>query len=340
MTPTTSTTMYTPGPAPSPPHGRTKEERDFNTKMSKLHSEYRAYALQNNHSLDLLQLPIETRFEYYHLMPGTSDTLKAVPISHDRYRYYGVHSSIGGLEPSNFGVAGHLNFEKSGIEAPRTGLGANVIDREEGKAKQIGIMPDGSSSIAILGSAELWSLVAQGKTTPELATKRFVETVVDGLASLFIGSDTLRFPPAFKRGREGVSFMGLPSGTTFKTANGGQFEVLRRANVDLDYNNRMDGHLYLYCKNSEALTAAKKAGWAFDPVYNENCLASSNLFIRSARYRVLTDTIKCPFISPLDLLSKHMRPFVWVKFHTDPAFNPSASEEDMSDLEKALAGFM
>lgn len=121
-------------------------------------------------------------------------------------------------------------------------------------------------------------------------------------AYLFLGQHTIKFTNRLK-GRAQVSFLGLPRGTTFNTKNGGQFEVRRRTNVDVNAVTHVaSGHLLVKPLNNEAMAAATNNGWAHHAEPNGESLfvAGHNLHGDIAKYDVDVTSITCPFKSPFD----------------------------------------
>ncbi len=115
----------------------------------------------------------------------------------------------------------------------------------------------------------------------------------------FAEPSTLSFPTSFK-GREHVSFLGLPKGTIVPLKNGSTFEVQCRANVNYENNGTFTGHLVMRAMDDIAKSLGTSMGWSKN--VDDDYFVSPNLLTgRRSGNEFDVSKIRVPF-------SPHMHP--------------------------------
>lgn len=179
------------------------------------------------------------------------------------------------------------------------------LSREHGRGrKNICLLLDGRSLEFYQNhlSAHLKSAVIKGVSV--VAMTKEARDLLDyktHSAIAFLGQHTIRFPDVYK-GREEVSFLGLPKGTKLFTKDGGEFEVLKRDAYHCPDNGLARGCLLLRCLNDEASEVASYEGWNVKvaPGHGGAVLVPDTLLTKRKSSSFVMSRTQVPYRCPLE----------------------------------------
>lgn len=280
---------------------RTIVEAAKEKMMAKLpHDKYAEVIANNPEELDLTLLPTETSMKlcvteydaFSNTMSVVDDTRVVDALSMGQASYLGNtvtlrQAKFVEVKPSNSNVTTFTREPAVELNLPIKGS----------SRKQKILMFNNGMSVHVLASVVENALTALQSGTYN--AQKYMENInEDGVRNrmAFLGQHTIKFPPQFK-GRDQVTFLGLPKGTIIPASNGGIFEVERRMNIEINANNnQVTGMLALKMNNHEAVVMAQKFGWQMTVIEGRACaMVPSNLLTGNTRHRFLLEGVRVPY---------------------------------------------